>query len=653
MKKQKAFYLLLLSMLITSCGSTTSSESSIDNNISSSEETSSTINESSLNNDSSNNESETMGPRKRQEMPTIEIVDKDYNFGDSSTWNGTNYKGKSLGKVYLQDVIDDNVYDWGHSVIFENGVYKMWWVRPGVYDAIFYAESSDLKNWINTQRVICLSPNATNVTKYDNIKGMLGKPSVIHVNDTYYMYFEAPATEDLDITQSVLEWDNQVMLATSKDGINWSFYCDNKGQPQPVVAMEEKFMKNSNVKNYGVGQPSVFYKDKTFYLTYCYVLYESGGKENGIYVATSTDGINFGDIATHKKIANGNGLGITYNTKTNKFMMAHTDTIDEASELDFIDKTKFNSYTYDSYDTTTIQRSFPEFVKNANGLVDTETFYTIQLSGAKSTTDDWRAGYTTWDGYICAVNPCEYENKMITLPNGAAATEANLKGYKDRANSYNKPSADAIYANDDEIKIDGLMDEIYKKATKIEITRPVYGYGSNLTSSWAEAYVAWNENYLYVYANVYDETFDTSYGIIDNKQIYMHDSLDVFVDAINDHGNNKNVPYGIEQYMISTDANNQGFMIKGSGEYDLTNEFDSPRHRVKRSEYGYSIELRVPWHDLVIDEIIENKCIGLDFQVNDAMKHNVGREAIVTWADNTGNSFQYVDTMGDVYLIKK
>lgn len=650
MKNQKPFYLLLLSLLIASCSSTNSES----NNSSTSNETSSPVSESSsINEESSTSDEEILKPRARQSMPEIEIIDKDYNYGDSSSWSGNNYKSQSLGKVYLQDVIDDYVYDWGHSVIYEDNLYKMWWVRPGVYDAIFYAESTDLKNWVNTQRVICLSPNATNVTKYDNIKGMLGKPSVIHVNDTYYMYFEAPATEDPDLTQTVLEWDNQVMLATSKDGINWSFYSDAKGQPQPVVAMEEKFMRNMNVKNYGVGQPSVFYKDNTFYLTYCYVIYETGGKENGIYVATSTDGINFNDISTHKKIANGNGLGITYNTKTNKFMMAHTDTIDECNELDFTNTSKVKSYKYDEYDTTTIQRSFPEFVKNANGLVDSETFYTIQLTGSKSTTDDWRANYTTWDGYICAINPCEYENRMITLPNKAAATENNLKGYKDRANSYSKPTADAIYASDDEIKIDGVKDEIYNKATKIIVSRPVYGYGSNFTTSYAEAYVAWNEQFLYVYANVFDETLDTSYGIIDNKQIYMHDSFDVFVDAINDHGNNKNVAYGIEQYMISTDANNQGFIIKGSGEYDLTSEFDSLRHRVKKTEYGYTVELKVPWHDLVIDEIKENKCIGLDFQINDAMKHNVGREAIVVWSDNTGNSFQYVDGMGDVYLIKK
>lgn len=81
-------------------------------------------------------------PRKKQQMPTCEIVDKDYTYGDSSAWAGDKYASADLGYVYLQDVIDDNVYDWGHTVIKEDGKYKMWWVRPAVYDAIFYAEST-------------------------------------------------------------------------------------------------------------------------------------------------------------------------------------------------------------------------------------------------------------------------------------------------------------------------------------------------------------------------------------------------------------------------------------------------------------------------------------------------------------------------------
>ncbi len=592
-------------------------------------------------------------PRAKQEMPVAQVVDTEYDYGNASSWAGEAYASQDLGYVYLQDVVDDCVYDWGHTVIKEDGKYKMWWVRPAVYDAIFYAESTDLKNWTNVQRVICLSPNAATKQDYNNIKGMLGKPSVIHVGDTYYMYFEAPATEDPDYTQEVLEWDNQVMLATSQDGISWEFYSDEAGQPKPVVAMDKALMGNFNSKEYGVGQPSVFYKDETFYLTYCYVIYSTGKHE--IRYATSKDGKDFGDPATHKTFIDGtNGLGVTYNTKTNKYMVCSPSRILEGDSMDaFVDQNIITGgFEYYTYETATIQTSFGEFVKNAHGLVDTETFYTIHMQGDKSLTADWRGEHETWDTYIHAVNPREYANRTITLPNGGAATTENLKGYRNRANSYEMQTADAIYAADGVIKVDGEKEDIYNEATCIEIKRSVYTYGSNFTDTWGKAWVAWSEGYLYVFASIYDADINTTFVTPNPLDTYMKDSLDIFVDADNTHVGG-NVSYDLTQYMICTGANNSDFCIKGSDDYNLTGEFTTKQHRVRRTDYGYCVELKVSWHELSVDYIEEDACIGLDFSINDCTSKGIGREAMVVWNDHTGNSFQYVDRFGDVYLIKK
>ena len=75
-------------------------------------------------------------PREKQEMPVAAVVDDDNDYGSESSWAGDAYASLDLGTVYLQDVIDDTSYDWGHSVIYEDGMYKMWWVRPAVYDSI-------------------------------------------------------------------------------------------------------------------------------------------------------------------------------------------------------------------------------------------------------------------------------------------------------------------------------------------------------------------------------------------------------------------------------------------------------------------------------------------------------------------------------------
>ena len=132
----------------------------------------------------------------------------------------------------------------------------------------------------------------------------------------------------------------------------------------------------------------------------------------------------------------------------------------------------------------------------------------------------------------------------------------------------------------------------------------------------------------------------------------MRDSFDLFIDAPNDHGEGVGQAYGIEQYMVCTGSNNTDFMIKGSDEYDLTSEFPAARHRVRRTDYGYAVELRIEWFEMAEEYIEEGACIGMDFQINDCMGAGVGREAIVVWSYNTGDSFRYVEGMGDVYLVK-
>ena len=107
--------------------------------------------------------------------------------------------------------------------------------------------------------------------------------------------------------------------------------------------------------------------------------------------------------------------------------------------------------------------------------------------------------------------------------------------------------------------------------------------------------------------------------------------------------------------MICTDSNNTNFIIKGAGESDITREFETSkiRRRVKKTSYGYAVEWRVPWYEFAQEYIEENACIGVDFQINDAMGNGVGREAMVVWSNNTGDSFRYTEGMGDVYLVKK
>jgi beta-xylosidase len=128
---------------------------------------------------------------------------------------------------------------------------------------------------VNEQRVL----NVTKNTEW--IKMHVARPTVVKANGKYFMYFETPATLD-----NGREYDNNVLLATSTDGINFNYYPNNEN-PQPIIKQPASSMKKGV---YGVGQPSAFYKDGTFYLYYTDAV--SG---DGFKVATSKDGINFGD----------------------------------------------------------------------------------------------------------------------------------------------------------------------------------------------------------------------------------------------------------------------------------------------------------------------------------------------------------------------
>ena len=135
----------------------------------------------------------------------------------------------------------------------------------------------------------------------------VARPTVVFVNNKYYMYLEAPAVGGEGS-------DNNVFLATSTDGKKFTLYPSNDN-PQPVIRQPESTM---NKGLYGVGQPSAFYKDGKFY-----VYYTDAVGSDGIRVATSTDGINFGKYEDHKRVFDRAGCGVKYNSKTGKFMMLY------------------------------------------------------------------------------------------------------------------------------------------------------------------------------------------------------------------------------------------------------------------------------------------------------------------------------------------
>lgn len=212
--------------------------------------------------------------------------------------------------IALQQEAEDPAagrYDWGPSIMHEEGLYRMWWVRlgganqqrfpyadelpdgerfaftyPDRGDRIYYAESRDGRNWHisgddyrgepetfgpdSAGPMLVLKPAET-----DQQRMHLGNPSVIRVDGMYYMYFEACALFNLqrDTAGKPIvgdEYHNQVFLAVSKDGRQWTQHPDNES-PRPIVAAPEA-NKLPGRRRYGLGQPSVCYHHGTYIMHY-------------------------------------------------------------------------------------------------------------------------------------------------------------------------------------------------------------------------------------------------------------------------------------------------------------------------------------------------------------------------------------------------
>ena len=198
-------------------------------------------------------------------------------------------------------------YDWGPCVMKDGDIYRMWWTRPCARtdktlpfettddkggplkfqysirgDRIFYAESRDGYSWHlngngdevsvdaygpdSPTPVIVLTPSESRWEKRH-----LGTPSVVKVDGAFYLYYEAPAafqvrTDESGKPAEGQEYHNQVFLATSKDGRHWTKWPSNDA-PQPIIKTPASNLEPGR-RRYGLGQPTVCYKDGRFILHY-------------------------------------------------------------------------------------------------------------------------------------------------------------------------------------------------------------------------------------------------------------------------------------------------------------------------------------------------------------------------------------------------
>ncbi len=167
-------------------------------------------------------------------------------------------------------------------------------------------------------------------------------------------------------------------------------------------------------------------------------------------------------------------------------------------------------------------------------------------------------------------------------------------------------------------KIDAEIDSIWEGAKTITTQTVVQGS----KTATAKVRTIWDENYLYVLAEVSDAVLNKA-----NTAPHEQDSVEFFIDE----NNGKTAHYEADdgQYRVNF-ANEQTFGSNGPD-----SRFQSA---ARVTDGGYIVEAAIPF------KTIKGRAglvIGFDVQVNEADKSG-SRKGVITWNDPIGND--YIDT---------
>ncbi|KKT07613.1 MAG: Fibronectin type III domain protein [Parcubacteria group bacterium GW2011_GWA2_43_17] len=345
----------------------------------------------------------------------------------------------NLGRLSISPIYPDTAqkYDWGGSVIKDGtNSYKMWWCRQDPYDTIWYASSTDGINWTGAQKVMQAADNTYEKTH-------VGRPSVVKVGSTFYMFYESPCL----FTPGGVEYKNQIFQATSTNGTTWTKYPSNSN-PQPVITAPSDLA----VGAYGIGQPSVFYKDGQFNIYYvCNVTAESPDE---IRMARSSSSTSWGSYTTHEVVVYGAAVDVKWNSAMSKYVMAYT--IGDWITPNPSGTPTYNVYVFTSsdgriwndYTTTPLYqictnatnatltgftnpktRGYANLVSTDQyGCMNSSTMKVIFMEGTMhAIPGDWKTQCATWDLYSLLFTFWSDVPDQATTPSPAnSATDVNL-----------------------------------------------------------------------------------------------------------------------------------------------------------------------------------------------------------------------------------
>ena len=176
--------------------------------------------------------------------------------------------------------------------------------------------------------------------------------------------------------------------------------------------------------------------------------------------------------------------------------------------------------------------------------------------------------------------------------------------------------------------IDGSKDAVYDTMEPLETKNVIVASKTGEQSS-AKVWLAWDNDGLYVYAEVSETT-----PANESSEEYKQDSIEIFT-------NEDNIK------STTVDSNDTQYRVTSLGSRTLGNAASSSFQSAAAAiEGGYTVEVRLPWIEILPTE---GTVIGFDFLVNDGL--GAERQGMKAWSTKDNTNYISTKNYGEIKLV--
>lgn len=176
--------------------------------------------------------------------------------------------------------------------------------------------------------------------------------------------------------------------------------------------------------------------------------------------------------------------------------------------------------------------------------------------------------------------------------------------------------------------VDGVKDAIYDKMQPIETKNVVRGSAIEEPST-AKAWMAWDDDGLYVYAEVTETT-----PANEAAEEYKQDSVEIFTDEDNSKSTIK-------------DGNDTQYRVTALGSRSMGNAATKDfKSAATKTDYGYTVEMMLPWLQILPTD---GTVMGFDILINDAL--GLERQGMTAWSTEDNTNYVSTKNYGEIRLV--